>query len=245
MDHKVEKSLNDQLDNFVELFRVHSSFIGCCLYGWPHIPRRMCFLLLGQLEATSSLLEVIFLLLLCVQLCLNIHEENPGLFCNASNFIINGGNFIGHIPDTNHRGMRVCRSLPVLYQLPSTQYTTPGRKSSICIWRYFGGYSWWYCQAAANISKSCYASAIHYEYRKYFRKRSSAPCTSTSPSSFYLPEQVAPRSQMLAELWLQSLHKGSCIATFLEWSSGHPGVTLVKLVENSSVFPCLIETAWG
>ena len=26
MDHAVEKALNDQLDNFVELFRVHSSF---------------------------------------------------------------------------------------------------------------------------------------------------------------------------------------------------------------------------
>ena len=65
----------------------------------------------GDLSASS----------MCAIICVNIYEENLSFFCNASNFTINGGTFIGHKPDTDHRGMHVCRSLRVLYQ-PSTQY---------------------------------------------------------------------------------------------------------------------------
>ena len=117
MDHKVEKALNDQLDNFVELFRVHPIYywllsLWLTTYSTQNVfsiarsTGSYVFPPRGDLSA-ASMWAIIFL---------NIHEENPGLFCNASNFIINGGTFIGQIPDTNHRGMRVCRSLPVLYQ---------------------------------------------------------------------------------------------------------------------------------
>ncbi|KIK03245.1 hypothetical protein K443DRAFT_676909 [Laccaria amethystina LaAM-08-1] len=70
MDHKVEKGLNDQLGDFLELFRDSFSMAR---------------------SAGSYLLPP---------------GENPSFFCNASNFTINGGTFIGHIPDTNHHRMR-------------------------------------------------------------------------------------------------------------------------------------------
>lgn len=74
MDHKVEKALKDQLDNFVELFKENFSMA----------------------RSTGSYVLP--------------SEENPSFFCNASNFTINGGTFIGHIPGTDHRGAEFFQS---------------------------------------------------------------------------------------------------------------------------------------
>ena len=67
-------------------------------------------------------------------ICVNIHEENPSFFCNASNFTVNDSIFIGHISDTNHHGMRVCRSIRVLYR-SSTQYIMYARKEILNLYR--------------------------------------------------------------------------------------------------------------
>ena len=142
MDHKVEKELNDQLDNFVELFRVHPSYYWALPLWLTRYSMQNSF---SMAQSTGSHifppggnLSAAFM---CVIMCVNIHEENSGFFCNASNFIINGGTFICRIPDTNHRGMRVCRSVHVLYQ-PSTQFTMYARKKifnlyRMIIWRLF------------------------------------------------------------------------------------------------------------
>jgi len=116
MDHKVEKGLNDQLYDFVELFRVHPSYYWVLALWLTTYSMQDSF---SMARSTGSYvlppggdLSAAFL---CAMICVNIHEENPSFFWNASNFIINGGIFTCQvIPDTNHRGMRVCRSLRVL-----------------------------------------------------------------------------------------------------------------------------------
>ena len=121
MDHKVEKGLKDQLDGFLKLFRVHPSLL---LLLWLTTYSMQDDFYMARSTGSYALplggdLSASFM---CAIICVNIHEENPSLLCNASNFIINGGTFIGHISDTNHPGMRVCRSIRVLYQ-PLTRYT--------------------------------------------------------------------------------------------------------------------------
>ena len=122
MDHKVEKGLNEQLDDFLELLRVHPS------HCWLLPLWLTTYYMQDSFSMARSTGSYVFppggdlsASFMCAIICVNIHEENPSLFCNASNFTINGGTFIGHIPDTNHRGMPVCRSLGVLYQ-SLTQY---------------------------------------------------------------------------------------------------------------------------
>ena len=109
--------------------------IGCCFYDWP------CSMQEGFSMARSTGSYVLpsggdlSASFMCAIICVNIHEENPSFFCNASNFIVNGGTFVCHMPDTNHRGMRVCRSLHVLYQPSPSIPCTPGRTFSICTGR--------------------------------------------------------------------------------------------------------------
>ena len=149
MDHNDENSLTDQLDKFVELFKVRPS------YYWV-LPPPMVDHILQKIFSMARSTESYVLpprgdlsaAFMCAIICVNVHAENPGFFCNSSNFIINDGTFIYHIPNANYRGMRVCCSLCVLYQ-PSTQYTMYTRKKTFnlywtIIWRLF-----------AVISASC------------------------------------------------------------------------------------------
>ncbi|EDR09971.1 uncharacterized protein LACBIDRAFT_293786 [Laccaria bicolor S238N-H82] len=92
MDHKVEKALKDQLDNFVELFKENFSMARST----------GSYVLPSEGDFSASFMYPI--------MCINIHEENPSFFCNASNFTINGGTFIGHIPGTDHRGAEFFQS---------------------------------------------------------------------------------------------------------------------------------------
>ena len=149
MDHEVKGALKDQLNNFVELLRVRPSYFWALPLWLTRYSMQDSF---SMARSTGSCVfppggdfSAAFM---CDIICVNVHEENPGFFRNASNFIINGGTFICHISDTNHRGMHVCRSLPVLYQL-SIQYTMSIRKKIFnlyrtIIWRLF-----------AVISSSC------------------------------------------------------------------------------------------
>jgi len=51
-----------------------------------------------------------------------------------------------------------------------------------------------------SVSPVTHQPLILCKYRKSFRKCSSAPCASTSPSSFYLPERVAPSPNALSQV---------------------------------------------